>query len=103
MADTATLAEGLAAEEAGADLIATTMSGYTAATEEKRSGGPDLRLVEQLAAKVRRPVICEGRVHRPDQARAALEAGAHAVVVGTAITAPTWIAEQFVAALQDAG
>ncbi len=103
MADVSTREEGLAAEEAGADLVATTMSGYTAHTEETRAHGPDLPLVVHLAKDARVPVICEGRVHTPAQARAALEAGAHAVVVGTAIAAPSWIAEQFVRALRADG
>lgn len=98
MADCATLEDGLAAAEAGADLVATTMSGYTEDTAHLRTG-PDLDLVAALAQRLDRPVICEGRIHHPDEARAALEAGAFAVVVGTAITSPTWIARQFVDAL----
>ncbi|MGC8668005.1 MAG: N-acetylmannosamine-6-phosphate 2-epimerase [Chthonomonadales bacterium] len=98
MADCATLDEGLAAADAGADLVATTMSGYTEDTAHRKVG-PDLGLVEALAQRVNCPVICEGRVHRPEEARAALEAGAFAVVVGTAITSPAWIARQFVEAL----
>ncbi|HHV53976.1 MAG TPA: N-acetylmannosamine-6-phosphate 2-epimerase [Firmicutes bacterium] len=100
MADISTFAEGLAAARAGADLVATTLSGYT---EESLTGaaplqGPDLDLVRQLASSVSVPVICEGRVHSPADLVAALEAGAFAVVVGTAITRPQWITEQFVLA-----
>jgi N-acylglucosamine-6-phosphate 2-epimerase len=100
MADISTLDEGLAAEDAGADLIATTMSGYTPSTADRKASGPDLWLVGQLSKETQTPVICEGRVHTPAHALAALNAGAHAVVVGTAITAPTWITEQFVSALR---
>lgn len=99
MADVSTFDEGVAAAESGADIVATTMSGYTPYTEDKKAGGPDLVLVSQLSAALTTPIICEGRIHTPDQARAALEAGAYAVVVGTAITAPTWIAEQYVKAM----
>ena len=44
------------------------------------------------------PIVCEGHVHTPADARAALDAGAWAVVVGTAITHPTTITSWFVAA-----
>ncbi len=46
------------------------------------------------------PIICEGRVHTPEEARAAIDAGAWAVVVGTAITHPTSITSWFKAALE---
>jgi len=45
-----------------------------------------------------KPVICEGRVHTPADAKAAMDAGAWAVVVGTAITHPTSITSWFVEA-----
>lgn len=103
MADISTFAEGMAAAEAGADIVATTMSGYTPYTLDRKAlPGPDLTLVSELNAALSAsiPLICEGRVHAPEQARAALEAGAFAVVVGTAITAPQWIAEQYVRAVK---
>ena len=46
------------------------------------------------------PLIAEGRIHTPAQARAALDAGAFAVVVGTAITHPASITGWFDAAMQ---
>jgi len=100
MADIATRAEGEAAAELGADLVASTLAGYT--PDSRHLPGPDLELIRELAASMDRPIIAEGRYHTPAQAAQALAAGAHAVVVGTAITAPTWIAAQFVAALRGA-
>lgn len=97
MADCSTLEEGRAAADAGADLVGTTLAGYTPYTE--KTDGPDLKLVEQLAAAVDVPVVCEGRVHTPQQARAAIEAGAFTVVVGTAITHPATITGWFADAL----
>jgi putative N-acetylmannosamine-6-phosphate epimerase len=84
MADCAELSEMRAAIEAGADIVASTMSGYT--------GGPvpalpDLGLVRAGAA-LGAPLFAEGRYNTPALAAAAIEAGAHAVVVGTAITRP---------------
>jgi N-acylglucosamine-6-phosphate 2-epimerase len=83
MADCATFDEGVHAGEAGADIVATTLAGYTAQTQACTL--PALDLVAALA-QVHRFVICEGGVAHPSQVRAALRAGAAAVVVGTAIT-----------------
>ena len=96
MADISTLEEGVAAAEMGADLVATTMSGYTPYTQHRRTMGADIALVGQLAQKVTVPVICEGRISSPEEARLALEAGAWAVVVGTAITAIDQVTARFV-------
>ncbi|MBI5812703.1 MAG: N-acetylmannosamine-6-phosphate 2-epimerase [Meiothermus silvanus] len=98
MADCSTLEEGLWAAEAGADLVASTLSGYTPATQGLHQG-PDLELVADLSRQARVPVVAEGRIWTPQEARAALEAGAYAVVVGTAITNPTEITRRFVEAL----
>ncbi|MFI1583705.1 putative N-acetylmannosamine-6-phosphate 2-epimerase [Embleya sp. NPDC020630] len=97
LADVSTEDEALAAEAAGADAVATTLAGYT--PDRARTPGPDLALVETLAARVNVPVIAEGRYHRPTDAAAAIAAGAHAVVVGTAITVPAWITTTFREAL----
>jgi putative N-acetylmannosamine-6-phosphate epimerase len=99
MADIDSLEEGIAAAEAGADLVATTMAGYTEARATTQ--GPDLKLVQDLAGRITVPVICEGRVRDPKDVRAALEAGAYAVVVGTAITNPVAITLAFVRATQN--
>ncbi|GCD93121.1 N-acetylmannosamine-6-phosphate 2-epimerase [Embleya hyalina] len=97
LADVSTEDEALAAEAAGADAVATTLAGYTPG--RTRTPGPDLVLVERLAARITVPVIAEGRYHRPADAAAAITAGAHAVVVGTAITVPAWITTNFREAL----
>ncbi|NLU68952.1 putative N-acetylmannosamine-6-phosphate 2-epimerase [Streptomyces sp. HNM0574] len=97
MADVATLEQGVAAEAAGADLVSTTLSGY--APGSPRQDGPDLALVAELARAVRVPVVAEGRVAGPEDAASALAHGAHSVVVGTAITAPTALTGRFVTRL----
>ena len=94
-ADISTLEEGLAAEQMGATYISTTLSGYTAYTEP-RPAEPDLRLIEELARRVKAPIIAEGRYNTPELAQAALDAGAYAVVVGTMITNPREITRMFV-------
>ncbi|MGV2795013.1 N-acetylmannosamine-6-phosphate 2-epimerase, partial [Clostridium perfringens] len=49
------------------------------------------------------PVIAEGRIHTPGEAAEAFRAGAYAVVVGTAITRPHTLTEQFARAILGAG
>jgi N-acylglucosamine-6-phosphate 2-epimerase len=97
MADVSTLAEGVAAAGAGADLVGTTLSGYT--PYSRQLAGPDFELIAELAGALRVPVIAEGRIATPEDARRALELGACAVVVGAAITQPEAITRRFVAAL----
>ncbi|MER5423344.1 N-acetylmannosamine-6-phosphate 2-epimerase [Streptosporangium roseum] len=100
MADVSTYDEGVAAAEAGADLVGTTLAGYT---PYSRGGpGPDLDLVGRLARDLPVPVIAEGRIHTTEQAAEAIRRGAHAVVVGTAITHPTSITRWFARAIGDA-
>jgi N-acetylmannosamine-6-phosphate 2-epimerase / N-acetylmannosamine kinase len=97
MADIATVEEGLAAEGAGADLAASTMRGYTEDTEQIRIFEPEF--IAALVARLKIPVLAEGRVDTPQQAAEALRAGAHAVIVGTAITRPEIMTARFVAAV----
>jgi N-acylglucosamine-6-phosphate 2-epimerase len=98
MADVSNLEEGLAAEASGADIVATTLSGYTG--PGPIPPGPDFGLIAALAHKVKVPVIAEGRFATPLQVAQALDAGAFAVVVGGAITRPQWITAQFVQGTQ---
>lgn len=98
MADISTLAEGVAAEAAGADFVGTTMSGYTPYSPQQAE--PDLVLVGQLAKAVSIPILAEGRYHQPEQIRQALQNGAIAAVVGGAITRPQEITARFVRGIQ---
>ena len=97
MADIATLDEGLAAADAGVDFVGTTLSGYT--PQSAGSPAPNFGLVEQLASKTAVPIIAEGRIRTPEQARQMIDLGAFCVVVGGAITRPLEIAAEFVDAL----
>ena len=99
VADVSTCDEGLAALQAGADLIATTLSGYTGSAGAATDNEPDWELLTSLVNSTKVPVIFEGRVWTPSQARRALDLGAFAVVVGTAITRPRVITKAFVDAL----
>ena len=99
MADCGSAEDAIAAAEAGADIIGTTLAGYTG---ERPSGdGPDLDLIAELRALALGPfLVAEGRIHTPEQARQAHEAGADSVVVGTAITHPQTITSWFARAVE---
>ena len=97
MADISTVGEALAAETLGAVVVSTTLSGYTPYSPQGKV--PDLAPVAELATRLTVPVVAEGRIGTPAQARAALDSGAFAVVVGAAITRPQWITAQFVAGI----
>jgi len=99
MADIGDVEDGLHSEDAGADLVGTTLAGYT--RSRPRTHGPDLELIADLQSRLDVPVLAEGRVHTPRQARACLQAGAYAVVVGTAITHPTTITQWFATAIHE--
>lgn len=86
MADIDSTANGLRAAELGCHWVGTTLYGYTEATADLRPPGWELvaELKQQLPAET--SLICEGGIASAEQARRALQQGADAVVVGTAIT-----------------
>ena len=96
MADISTVEEGLKAKEAGADILSTTLSGYTLESGD-RGEGPDFELLEALVEHSGIPVALEGRIWTPEQVVRAFEIGAHCVVIGSAITRPQLITKRFVA------
>lgn len=98
MADCATAREGEAAAGLGADLLGSTLSGYTDGPEPD---APDLALIGALRAFTPH-VLAEGRIRSPQQAADALGHGAWAVVVGSAITRVEHIAGWYSAALRAA-
>jgi N-acylglucosamine-6-phosphate 2-epimerase len=101
MADCGSAADAEAALSDGADVIGTTLAGYTG--ERPKTDGPDWELVDQVVALSDHPVFVEGRVHTPQQAAEAIRRGAWAVVVGTAITHPTTITGWFATAVRSVG
>ena len=95
MADISTFEEGIKVAELGADILSTTLAGY--AVESANSPqGPDFDLLEKLVKNTNLPVILEGRIWTPEEVNKAFELGAHAVVIGSAITRPQLITKRFV-------
>ncbi len=99
MADTSCFEEGKLALELGFDLLGTTMSGYTPYT--KGTPLPDFTLMKRYKEELGATVIAEGGIWVPEQLVEAFASGAHAAVVGTAITRPMDITKRFVKALED--
>jgi len=86
MADVDSLASGQRAAQLGCAWVGTTLYGYTEATNGNKPPAFDLLTLLRDALPPSVPVVCEGGISSPDQAREALRRGADFVVVGTAIT-----------------
>ena len=100
MADCMTIEDIRRGVACGCDLVSTTLSHNKAAIDTTMDDGPDVPLLEQATAEFPDyPIICEGHVHTPADARTAMDAGAWAVVVGTGITHPTSLTKWFAAAI----
>ena len=97
LADCAEIGDARAAIAAGADIIATTLCGYTPQTAGRTL--PALDLTAAFVA-LRHFTLCEGGVRTPADVRAALDAGADAVCVGTAITNVDWLVREFAGAAE---
>jgi len=98
LADCGTLADARYSIECGVDAVGSTMSGYT--PDSVKQAGPDFALIAGMVKLGAVPVFAEGRVWTREEARMALDLGAHFVVVGTAITNPTAITARFIAAMR---
>jgi N-acylglucosamine-6-phosphate 2-epimerase len=98
-ADIATIEEARQALELGADVISTTMYGYTQDTLTATDTPPDFELLCQIAKESTVPVVLEGRVWQVAEITKAFECGVWAVVVGSAITRPRLITQRFIAAI----
>ena len=94
MADISTFEEGVMNAELGIDIISTTLSGYTTYSETT-STEPDFDLVKRLVSVTDTPVILEGRIWTAKDVKKAFEAGAFAVVIGSAVTRPQLITKRF--------
>jgi len=99
LADIATVEEAVQATEAGADAVLSTLRGYTSDTSHVVGFEP--AFIAELVRAVNVPVIAEGLIRTPQQIRAALEAGAFAIIIGSAITRPEMITQKFVSAMED--
>lgn len=92
MADISTLEEAERAIRCGADFVATTLWGYTPDTVKEE--GPAMQLARTISDH-HIPVLVEGRIDTPSDVADAFDAGAIAVIVGSAITNPVYLTKRF--------
>lgn len=95
LADCDSPREAAAAVHQGADLVATTLCGYTGGPS---TSGPDLATLREMV-QLGAPTLAEGRFSQEWEVRAALQIGATGVVVGGAINDPLKQTRRFVQAL----
>jgi N-acylglucosamine-6-phosphate 2-epimerase len=100
LADISTAEEARSAVEAGADMVATTLAGYTPETQHLDRSGPALGLLREIQS-LPVPVLVEGRIWTTEHVADSFRAGAYAVIIGSAITVPELITRRFVAAALD--
>ncbi|OBQ05345.1 MAG: N-acetylmannosamine-6-phosphate 2-epimerase [Anabaena sp. LE011-02] len=99
MADVDTYEAAQLAVNAGADIVGTTLFGYTAQT--KNFSPPGWELLTQIIENLDTFVICEGGVSSPQMAKKALDLGANAVVVGGAITGIDLLVKAYISTLEN--
>ncbi|MEO1298020.1 MAG: HisA/HisF-related TIM barrel protein, partial [Cyanobacteria bacterium J06636_16] len=75
----------------------TTLYGYTEETDT--DDPPGFELLADIVTEVSVPCICEGGIASPQAASKAMELGAFAVVVGTAITGIDVLVQRYCHAL----
>lgn len=97
MADIATIHDAHCAFEAGADILSTTLSGYTEESKDRYALGVDLDLIRQIRKEIPNAYInAEGRIWTREEALQAFDCGADMLVIGTAITNPTAVTKRFI-------
>jgi N-acylglucosamine-6-phosphate 2-epimerase len=95
-ADVSNFEEAARAVANGADIVAPTLYGYTAETAHIE--GADYRMFAEFCRAFgdEAYVMMEGHIYTPEDAMKCVFLGAHAVVVGSAITRPHYTAKRFV-------
>ena len=97
MADCSIISDAEQALAEGADVVGSTLAGYTGPVEPTE---PDFALISAMR-KLTPYVVAEGNVRTPAQAQQALASGASMVVVGSAITRPEYVTSWFRSALDE--
>lgn len=100
MADCSTLEEMKHADDLGFDFIGTTLVGYTEESKGMEVQADDFKIIQDLVAYAKHPVIAEGNIDTPQKARRVLDIGCFSVVVGSIITRPQLITKRFVAEIE---
>lgn len=100
MADCATLEEMKHADDLGFDFIGTTLVGYTPESEGNHVEADDFKVIRDLLAYAKHPVIAEGNIDTPEKLKRVLDLGCYSCVVGSIITRPQVITRRFASAIE---
>ncbi|CAC13536.1 N-ACETYLMANNOSAMINE-6-P EPIMERASE [Mycoplasmopsis pulmonis] len=98
MADCSSIEDVNNAIKLNFDIIGTTLRGYTEDTKNFSNTDDNylfLRQVLKICQQNKKYLIAEGGFNSPQNAKDALDIGANAVVVGSAITRPQFITKMF--------
>ncbi|MEA4968003.1 MAG: N-acetylmannosamine-6-phosphate 2-epimerase [Bacteroidaceae bacterium] len=101
MADIADLEDAIKSSEAGADIVSTTLSGYTDYTKANTKICDFDLILKIKRNKVNAFIIAEGKIWNIEDAIKAFDCGADSIVVGTAITSPIGITKRYVTAINE--
>ena len=96
IADISTFDEAKACQKYGADIVSSTLNGYTPDTFESNNEIPNFKLVKKLVDNLEIPILAEGRISTPSQAKKLTDIGVRGIVIGTSITRPRVITNKFV-------
>lgn len=100
MADCSKMEDVYNAEKIGFDIIGTTLFG----TEEDGSGEiflNDSAILKEIINNVKIPLIVEGHIDTPELAAKVQKLGPWAMVIGSSITRPQWIAQRFIKKIKE--
>nr|WP_269930101.1 putative N-acetylmannosamine-6-phosphate 2-epimerase [Aminobacter sp. HY435] len=97
MADCSIISDAVQALAEGAEIVGSTLAGYTGPLEPTK---PDFNLIAAMR-QLTENVVAEGNVRTPVLAQQALASGASMVVVGSAITRPEYVTAWFRSALDE--
>lgn len=96
IADISILEEAKNCIESGADYVATTLNGYTPWTLKKQNKMFDFHFLDSLCNEINsNQLIAEGRISDPKTLSKIFKYNLHSVVVGKAITDPSYLCKQF--------
>jgi len=101
LADISTLDDAASCIDSGADAISTCLRGFTPDTEKVIKGKVDIDFIRKLVSRHHGfPILAEGLINTPAEAKKISKLGVWSIVVGTAITRPHKVTEWYVNALE---
>lgn len=96
MADCSMVSDGVNAQKLGFDFIGTTLVGYTDQTKGQSLKQNNFAILKEFRKSITLPLVAEGKIETPEEAKSAYDHGADIVVVGGAITRPRLIVKRFI-------